>query len=82
MQNVGNKNGLDALEEHVYGDVITRIRALEVSEAERKPFIEEAMRILCDAQDALAGTDTGEAAHADAVTQAWEALGALERKLG
>ena len=50
---------LEDLEERVYGDVVSAIRALPVSETRKKPLVDAAMQILCDAEEefAVAGRD-------------------------
>ena len=42
---------LEDLEERVYGDVVSAIRALPVSETRKKPLVDAAMQILCDAEE-------------------------------
>lgn len=73
--------GLDELEERVYGDVITRIRALAVPDAQRQELIDGAMRILCDTQDGLKVAGSSASLRESLLADAWQALGAFEQRL-
>ena len=72
---------LEKLEERVYGDVVSAIRALPVSEARKQPLVDAAMQILCDAEEEFAAAGRDDAKLAAAARAACLRIATLEEEV-
>ena len=83
MSNIANDTSmrLEVLEELVYGEVISAIRALPVSEMRKRPLVDAAMQILCDAEEEFAASGRDDAKLAAAARAARLRIATLEEEV-